>query len=116
MPKLKTTFKNVPENVGGDFGLLPIGRYPVRMHVDAYEHDGSGLAKGLDGEPVFHRTNAGDEMWKLELEVLDPKYKGRKVFDQFSFGEGGLKRVWVVWSRAGFVSEDQKRASRRRDA
>lgn len=107
MPSIKIdkdTWNNVP--APGDFGTLPIGKYPVRMKVNAYQTDGSGVPMtNGKGEPVFWTTSAGDPMWKLELEVLAPGLRGRKIFDQLSFGIGGLKRVKVLYVRGGFADE-----------
>lgn len=105
MPSIKVNFSSVPD--AGEFGPLPLGRYAARMHVDAYQHDAQGgLATNGDGEPVFWSTSAGDSMWKLEMEVLEGAAKGRKLFDQLSFGPGGMKRVKVIYKRGGFADTD----------
>lgn len=102
MPRIKVNFAEIPDV--GDFGPLPLGKYASRMHVDAYQHDAQGnYATDVNGDHVFWTTNAGDAMWKLEMELLDPAHKSRKVFDQLSFGPGGLKRVKVIYVRGGFA-------------
>jgi len=94
-------FANIADSQ--DFGLIPMGRYPARLHVDAYQHDTEGnfMTDGA-GDKCFWQTNKGDDLWKLTFDVLDTEHAGRKVFDNLNFSQGGLKRVKIIFMRVGY--------------
>lgn len=46
-------------------------------------------------------TKAGDEMWKLQLDVIEGEFEGRRIFDNLVFSEKAMKRVKLVVSRLG---------------
>jgi len=100
--------KAVPDNQGG--GPLPLGKYACRMHVIPNQVDtqGSPMLDG-DNNPAPWRTTAGDPMWKLEMLILDGPYKGRKILDQISFGAAALKRVKIIYVRAGLAKGDEEK-------
>jgi hypothetical protein len=92
-----------------DFSLIPIGRYPAKLQVDAFLHDAAG-GPMLDsaGDPARRTTQNGDEMWNLEWYLLDPRYVGKKILDNLNFTPGGLKRVKVMYTRGGFAGGDEE--------
>lgn len=103
--KIKVKFADVPDSQ--NFGPMPLGRYPALMHIDAYQHDASGTyATDGNGDKVYWTTTAGDPKWNVEMEILDLKYAGKKILENFSFGPGGLKRMKHIYVRGGFVDEN----------
>lgn len=94
-------FKEIPD--GNDFGLIPLGKYPARLHVDAYQHDSEGnyMTDGA-GDKCFWQTGNKDDMWKLTFDILDTEHAGRKIFDNLNFSKGGLKRVKAMFMRVGY--------------
>lgn len=67
-----------------DYSPLPDGKYHIK--VSKIEEK---------------TTKNGDEMWAMTLEVLKSEYAGRKLFDNLTFSEKGIKRVKLVLSRLG---------------
>lgn len=103
---LKINFSKVADSQ--DFGTLPLGKYPAKLHIEAYMTDAQGgFMTNADGGKVFWSTRNGDPMWKMQFEILDPKYKDRKVFDNLIFSEKGQKRVKVLYVRGGFAEGDK---------
>lgn len=101
MPKI--VWSKVPDST--DFSLLPIGRYPARLEVDAYQKDQYGTPMtGADGLPRPRQTQAGDEMWNLTWHILAPGLTDRHVLDSLNFTPGGQKRVKVLYVRGGFAA------------
>ena len=97
-------FKEIADSQ--DFSLVPLGKYPARLKIDAFQHDQLGnLMTDGAGEPVPHLTTKGNELWKLQFEILNTTSAGRIVFDNLNFSNGGLKRVKVMFVRAGFPDD-----------
>jgi hypothetical protein len=95
-------FKDVPDTQ--DFGLVPLGRFPARLKIDAYQHDSEGnfMTNG-SGERLFWQTAKLDDYWKTTLEILDTTSAGRRLFDKISFADNawGWKRTKLICTRAG---------------
>lgn len=101
----RVSFKDIPDG-GQEFRLVPLGKYPARLKVDAYQHDDNGnyLTDG-EGDRVMWRTKKGDEMWKLQFQILATEAADRIVFDNLNFSEGGKKRVKIMFRRAGYPED-----------
>ena len=80
MPKVD--FANI-ENAQ-DYAPLPEGEYTCR------------IAKVEEAS-----TKAGDEMWRLHLEVIEGEHAGRFIFDNMVFSTAAMKRVKLICSRLG---------------
>jgi hypothetical protein len=91
-----------------DFDLVPLGEYPARLHVDAYQHDSAGNEM-LDGagERICWQTRNNDDMWKLKWGIVNTMYAGNNLLDNLNFSSGGLKRVKIMFVRCGYA-EDYK--------
>lgn len=61
--------------------------------------DGTYLCRVLDVVP--EQTKAGDECWRLDLEVIEGDYAKRRIFDRLVFSEKALPRVKFICSRLG---------------
>jgi hypothetical protein len=86
-----------------NFSLVPLGQYPILMHVEAYQTDEQKNFKlDADNEKVFWTTQNGDPKWNLRLEILEGPHKGVELLDNLNFSVGGLKRVKVLYVRGGF--------------
>jgi hypothetical protein len=46
-------------------------------------------------------SSKGNEQWKIRWEISEGTYRGRLLFDDFTFSEGGLKKVKLVCDRIG---------------
>jgi len=103
---IKLNLKDTPDT--GNFGPLPIGKYPCRLNIDAYQKDAQGnfMLDG-DGKKCYWRSSAGDPQWKFTCTVLDGPYRTRVMKDQFTFSAGGKKRLKVVIVRAGLAKGDE---------
>ena len=97
---VKVNFSTVPD--AGQGGTIPLGKYPCRLHIDAYQVDqeGNPMLDG-DGKKVFFRSKKQDIQWKTRAEILEGPFAGRELFDYLTFSEGGLKRIKVLASRIG---------------
>lgn len=67
-----------------DFTPLPDGVYSVKVF-----------------DVTSGETKDGDEMWTLELEVLDEAFEGRKLWDRITWSDAGKPRCKLVFSRLG---------------
>lgn len=97
---VKVNFANVPD--AGQGGTIPIGKYPCRLHIDAYQtdHEGNFMLDG-EGNKVFYRSKKDDIQWKTRAEILEGPFAGRELYDYLTFSEGGLKRIKVLAARIG---------------
>jgi hypothetical protein len=104
---IKVNLRDTPDSQ--NFGPLPIGKYPCRLTIEAYQKDAQGnLMLDGDGQKTFYRSSAGDPQWKFTCTVLDGPYKGRTIKDQLTFSAGGLKRIKVLYVRGGFARGDEE--------
>lgn len=72
-----------------DFSPIPEGRYQVQIEsVRDTKKDSNELLV----------TKNGDEMWSVKLNVLGPKYAGRKIFTNLIFNEGGFGNIKKLYS------------------
>ena len=103
-------FTEVRESQGQkDYSLPPIGEYPCVMLVEAFQKDSAGnYMKGANNKPAPIKTTAGDDMWKLNLKILDTKHLGKQILDNVSFGEKAKKRTAVIFTRAGIMPSDKE--------
>lgn len=102
---VKVNFSTVPDAGQGE--TIPLGKYPCRLHIDAYQVDqeGNPMTDG-EGKKVFFRSKAGAIQWKTRAEILEGPFAGRELFDYLTFSEGGLKRIKVLASRIGMSMTD----------
>ena len=56
--------ENYRDTQGGDFELMPEGRYPIKIIASSI-----GASK-----------SSGKDSWKLEMEVVGPRFSGRKLW------------------------------------
>jgi hypothetical protein len=104
MPRVN--FANVQDNT--EFEILPLGKYPCVLAVSNEQKDSSGqVMKDAENNPAIRHTNAGDERWDIKATILDGKHTGRWITDNLSFGEKALKRVKIVFVRAGIIEGDE---------
>lgn len=92
---------------GGLYALLPIGRYPARLKMDAYKHGPSGqFATNGAGDKVYWETE-GDKSpkWNLEWNILNGLHVGDAVKDSISFGKA-KNRALCLLKRGGLVEDD----------
>lgn len=68
MSKHRERFGNVPD---GDFGLMPQGKYPVKV-IAADVHDSK---------------SSGNPTWYLDLEVYGDTYAGKKLWLMIGMGD-----------------------------
>ena len=76
MPKID--WKNVSDE---QFVLVPEGDYEVTIT-----------------EVNVSETQKGDEMWKLKLAINDGEYKGKTLFTQLVFNDGGYGNIKKLYS------------------
>ena len=100
---IKLNLKDTPDS--GNFGPLPIGKYPCRLNIEAYQKDAQGNFM-LDGDQkkCYWRSSNGDPQWKFTCTVLDGPYRTRVMKDQLTFSDGGKKRIKVLVVRAGLAT------------
>lgn len=67
-----------------DFTPIPDGEYRCRV-----------------AEVEETATQMGDDMWNVELEVVEGEYAGRRIFDRLVFSDSALKRVKLVCRELG---------------
>lgn len=53
-------------------------------------------------------TKNGDEMWRIEFEILEGQYRGRKLFDNMVFSQKAMPRVKYVCSKLGIETKGTK--------
>jgi hypothetical protein len=98
---IKVSMKDIPDSQ--DFSLIPLGKYPARMKVDAYQTDQQkNFMLDGNGEKTYWQTANGDPKWNLRIEILEGPHAGREILDNLNFSSGGLKRVKVLYVRGGF--------------
>lgn len=85
MPKIDSKAKDVQ-----DFTPPPPGDYLVEVEdIQAEE------------------TQAGDDMFKMKLKILEGEFEGKFLFDNIVFSEKAMPRAKMIASRFGFdVSKD----------
>jgi len=83
MPRIN--FAEVEDMESTSFSPIPDGSYPCRV------------ADVKDG----HQTKSGDEMWRLEFEIISGDFKGRRLFDNMIFSQKAASRVKLICSRLG---------------
>lgn len=104
MPRVD--FGKVADNEG--FEPLPIAKYPCVLAVSNEQKDSAGqVMKDAENNPAISHTVAGDEKWEIKATILDGKHTGRWIRDNLSFGVNALKRVKIVFTRAGIVEGDE---------
>lgn len=81
MPKID--FSTVDE--AGDFSPLPEGKYLSRL-------------ESIDDS---QQTQNGDDMWRMQFQVIEGEYKKRYIFDNMVFSEKAMSRVKLICSRMG---------------
>lgn len=80
---MRVDFTKVAE--GGSYPPIPEGPYRARIK-----------------EVKTNQTSSkGAEQWKIKWEIVEGTYRGRLLFDDFTFSEGGLKKVKLVCDRIG---------------
>jgi len=105
MPRID--FSKVADN--DNFEPLPVGKYPCVLAVDNIQRDAEGNPlRDAEGRPAVRHTNAGDESWGIKATILDGKFVGRWITDSLSFGEKALKRVKIIFTRAGIIESDEQ--------
>jgi hypothetical protein len=105
---MRINFREIPDSSGGDFGTLPMGKYPALLKVDGYQHDAQGnFALNGEGKKVYWTTGAGDAKWNLMWEILNLD-GNRRLLDNLNFSKGGSKRVKVLYTRGGFAEGDEE--------
>lgn len=98
---VRVDFSQVKDG-GGNFGPIPFGKHPARLHIDAYQMDAQkNFMLDGDGQKVYFRSKKGDIQWKMRVELLDGPALGREMLDYLTFSEGGLKRIKVLAARIG---------------
>lgn len=91
-----------------EFEPIPIGKHPCVVAVTNVQTDSEGNPmKDAEGNPAIRHTNAGDESWNVKATILDGKHIGGFLFDNLSFGAKAVKRVKVIFSRAGIIEGDE---------
>lgn len=105
MPRVN--FANVADNT--EFEVLPLAKYACVLAVSNEQKDSSGqVMKDAENNPAISHTSAGDEKWDIKATILDGKHTGRWIRDNLSFGEKALKRVKIVFMRAGIIEGDEQ--------
>lgn len=85
MPKIDSNAKDVQ-----DFSPIPVGKYLVEVE---------------DIQSSY--TNAGDEMWKMKMLIVEGEEEGKYLFDNIVFSEKAMPRAKMICSRFGLdVSKD----------
>lgn len=88
--------------VGNEFDFSTVA------DVDDYEPLPEGQYHVVVSDVENKRSSAGNPMWLFHLVVLDGPYRGRKLTDQVTFTENGIKRVKFVLSHLADVDVSGK--------
>jgi hypothetical protein len=91
-----------------EFEPLPIAKYPCVLAVTNIQTDSNGeVVKDIDDQPAIMHTKGNDEKWEIKATILDGKHTGRWIRDNLSFGEKAVKRVKILFQRAGLIEGDE---------
>ncbi len=64
-----------------NYTLIPEGKYVVRIEIIEEK-----------------KTQKGDEMWKLKLNIEEGEFAGKKLFTQLVFNDGGYGNIKKLYS------------------
>ncbi len=78
----EVNFDTIPD--AEDYDPIPSGHYHMRVE-----------------KVTEKQTTLKDVMFNMKLVIVEGEYEGRKVWDNITFSEKGMKRVKLVCSRLG---------------